>query len=686
MQKVYQRINWENEPSTNTPINEDNLNKIDYALDQIDNRVVNLGGYEGRVAQSEANAKTSENNAKTSADNAKQSENKAKEYMEQAFNATPDGYEQAIEQVKLIDIATSNGYDLYNSKGGGGYRLTDLVGNTEQKTMSGKNLLSVNQFSGDGLGNALSYTPIELKNGVKYKIGLTTSATSGSCEIWFGDENKVDIEKKALTLVDFNNGGELEYTPTQDIYYVRFFQNGGCSYSDVMISEEGGDYEPYCGGTPSPNPSFPQAIENTFDCVEMIQGGISSSGTYETTSNYVRNKYTIPCEPNDIIKFDLENTQNVGIYYYNENGFVSLGSKSSVNSAEFTVPSNVSRFEFKIGISGGVTPQTVGKITLTVNGKYVGQIVELGRNELEYAENKSGYLDSTGAVVSSEWNHKIIEIDSNYDYFMANGSSGNSPKYCWYDSNMKFISYMNTITNVEQKVITPPNTARYFGVSFISSNVEFTVQKQKITTFYLNEPLRETDRVVKVDGVFKVERICREIVLKGTESSWAIQDTTLEDCINPYVSVSGAEKNSQRYYIKSTHFISGNAGSNNPKKGTIILNSSGINMLFQVPKTIATTLDEWKTWLTSNNVIVQIKRAEPIYETLDTESQIALNDMVTFDGVTYIEVDSKIQPSAISGEYGTSKVGAYTLKSLNNTENNALRIEDAVNTMLLLTP
>jgi len=80
MQKIYSRINWENDPSTNTAINEDNLNKMDYALDQIDNRVVNLAGYETRVAESEVNAKTSETNAA-------QSEANAKEYEESAVTS-----------------------------------------------------------------------------------------------------------------------------------------------------------------------------------------------------------------------------------------------------------------------------------------------------------------------------------------------------------------------------------------------------------------------------------------------------------------------------------------------------------------------------------------------------------------------------------------------------------------------
>ncbi len=40
MNKAYERINWENYPSEKTPLNEDNLNKIDVALDEVDNRVV----------------------------------------------------------------------------------------------------------------------------------------------------------------------------------------------------------------------------------------------------------------------------------------------------------------------------------------------------------------------------------------------------------------------------------------------------------------------------------------------------------------------------------------------------------------------------------------------------------------------------------------------------------------------
>lgn len=42
MNKAYNRINWENYPSDNTPINEQNLNKIDVGLNEVDNRVIVL--------------------------------------------------------------------------------------------------------------------------------------------------------------------------------------------------------------------------------------------------------------------------------------------------------------------------------------------------------------------------------------------------------------------------------------------------------------------------------------------------------------------------------------------------------------------------------------------------------------------------------------------------------------------
>ena len=41
-QKTYNRINWENYPSDKTPLNERNLNKIDYSVNEQDDRIITL--------------------------------------------------------------------------------------------------------------------------------------------------------------------------------------------------------------------------------------------------------------------------------------------------------------------------------------------------------------------------------------------------------------------------------------------------------------------------------------------------------------------------------------------------------------------------------------------------------------------------------------------------------------------
>jgi len=51
MQKAYVRINWENFPSEETALNETNLNRMDAAIDEIDNRVITLDTIKLSVAE-----------------------------------------------------------------------------------------------------------------------------------------------------------------------------------------------------------------------------------------------------------------------------------------------------------------------------------------------------------------------------------------------------------------------------------------------------------------------------------------------------------------------------------------------------------------------------------------------------------------------------------------------------------
>ena len=104
MQKAYpNRINWENEPSTSTPLNEDNLNKMDYALYEIDDRVVWLAQYKEDAEQAAQNAQTSAQNSASSASQALASQQAAKA-SELAAKASEDA-------AKISELAAKTSED-----------------------------------------------------------------------------------------------------------------------------------------------------------------------------------------------------------------------------------------------------------------------------------------------------------------------------------------------------------------------------------------------------------------------------------------------------------------------------------------------------------------------------------------------------------------------------------------------
>lgn len=81
----------------------------------------------------------------------------------------------------------------------------------------------------------------------------------------------------------------------------------------------------------------------------------------------------------------------------------------------------------------------------------------------------------------------------------------------------------------------------------------------------------------------------------------------------------------------------------------------------------------WKAHLAEHPMTVVYELAEEVTEALPITDQIALNSLETFEGVTYIEFDSEVQPT-FAGKYGASLVGGIALEGLMIARNNELRI------------
>lgn len=79
----------------------------------------------------------------------------------------------------------------------------------------------------------------------------------------------------------------------------------------------------------------------------------------------------------------------------------------------------------------------------------------------------------------------------------------------------------------------------------------------------------------------------------------------------------------------------------------------------------SSNVEGWKTFLRSNPMVVVCRLSTSIVENLSNADAIALNSLKTFEGTTYIETDSEIEP-VIEVDYGCSEIGATALDNYNN--------------------
>lgn len=93
---------------------------------------------------------------------------------------------------------------------------------------------------------------------------------------------------------------------------------------------------------------------------------------------------------------------------------------------------------------------------------------------------------------------------------------------------------------------------------------------------------------------------------------------------------------------------------------------------FMFSKYGTTTIEAFKEWISSNPITIHYILAEPITTTLSDEEIIALLSLKSFDTVTHVSTDSNLQP-VIDFEYGTSKVGGYTLDALNTAKRSEIK-------------
>lgn len=409
----------------------------------------------------------------------------------------------------------------------------------------------------------------------------------------------------------------------------------------------------------TPTPDAPIAIDNSGDCVEMIQGGFNAStGAWATNTACICNKKPIPCTSGDIVNIECDDAENIRVLFYNESGFVST---EVLVSSGATVPSGVTHFNFNVNNTNGISVDTVGKISLTINGKYVVQIPYANKNLWTFGDQTF--------TQNSPFN--ITLPAGTYTFSAIITSSGTDKTYSrvvFYDKNSTQLGIVDLNRNVRNGASvtvdsdigiisfyaegsysqSANDTATFSSIQLERGEVmtDYEEHTESIATILLDAPLRESDVMSSKEGV----RNRASVVFDGSET-WYIGNGYF------YIKV---ENGVQSRNVLSTHYK--NDGSSSiTNDGNIWINNA--SQLIVVDSRF-TSVGDFKDWLASNPITVEYELAEPIVETLDSASQAALNAIETFNPITHITVDSRIKPE-ISVEY-VHKAYESIVNSLNN--------------------
>ena len=169
-------------------------------------------------------------------------------------------------------------------------RGLNIYGKSTQITTTGKNLLDVEEY--------LEFTHI---------YGKKLSIPAGTYILTFAGETHGGAYAPYVCFKD-NDVGALVATPgkqypivltndeTQLYIYANNYDAAGsegisATINQLMLSVDGGDYEPYTGGVPAPNPDYPQEIVSVENpSIDVCGGNLFDFYGIPETDNIARNQ------------------------------------------------------------------------------------------------------------------------------------------------------------------------------------------------------------------------------------------------------------------------------------------------------------------------------------------------------------------------------------------------------------
>lgn len=276
--------------------------------------------------------------------------------------------------------------------------------------------------------------------------------------------------------------------------------------------------------------------------------------------------------------------------------------------------------------------------------------------ELTASSNTSAYWNTGSGLIASPINFNITAGTKRYFHtFVATKD------------------YVNVVNSWLSKQGTGDNVAITASNFQIEEGTETEYEPYQESVAYLSDIDLNSigdlkDRLIRKDGLWQIERNVGVYTITSSIGVTIYDDV---DGISRF-RVNATPKNAtNEVNLLSKHFSSGYTLTEINKSALPNKVCIYTNELWFTTNRGAYTAGDFKTFIVGKNILYTLDA--PTYEVLPTADQIALNSLLTFDGTTYLSIESELEPQ-FTLEYGTSKVGGYILKSLNTAEANTARI------------
>ena len=422
--------------------------------------------------------------------------------------------------------------------------------------------------------------------------GATTTGNLGASVYAMDSDHKITRRILDTTASPITNELKMAITLAEGETYISVgigvrTTSGTITLGTLMLSagSTATAYEPYVGGTASPNPDYPQPISVvTGENVVKITGknlfnqGQYTGGTnYGITTTFATEQIKVAGTtdgthyPTYIMYADGSTTQaqwwaTASAINTSKGQFTDSGTYTLSIEAEGNISGNANGFEFILGYMDGTIS----------NNQFVDQTTKKG----SFTATKPINFIAFGFRPS-------LTFDTTFTIQLEKGSS---------------------VSSFE------PYQGQEFTIDLGS------IELAKIGTYQ--------DRIYKDSGKWYIEKQVGKVVLDGTET-WTLNEsgtgyvrftTTISDIITSF-------SNTTKYTF-SDHFVSSTQTETvnaNADANRVCVVSNG-RLLFKTLDTSLNTVAKWQTWLGTHNTIVYYALATPTDTEITNEALIAQLD------------------------------------------------------------